>query len=202
MRNSVDAGAVDDRPRCWWSSAMAARPDPLMVAYHDVEWGVPIHEDRDLFERFTLEAFQAGLSWSTILHKRTAFRTAFEGFDPLVVARYGDAARTRLLADAGIVRNRQKIDAAISNARAWLELGEQFGSVDTYLVSMVPAPAARLPRHARAGDVPATTPVSDALSTDLKRRGFRFVGSTIVYAFMQSIGLVDDHLSECFRYAG
>ena len=171
-----------------------------MVAYHDDEWGVPCHDDVELFERLALESFQAGLSWSTILNKRAAFRAAFRGFDPRVVARFDDADRERLMADAGIVRNRAKIDATIDNAAAILATAEEFGSFDDYLASMVPSPPARQPAGATSGDVPATTAVSDALSRDLRRRGFRFVGSTIVYAFMQSVGLVDDHVPGCFRY--
>jgi DNA-3-methyladenine glycosylase I len=173
-----------------------------MVVYHDVEWGTPVHDDVDLFERLALESFQAGLSWSTILRKRPAFRSAFRGFDPAVIAAFDDADRQRLMADAGIVRNRAKIDATIGNAAAWLAIGSEFGTVDAYLATIVPSPPARLAADAIAGDVPATTAVSDALSADLRRRGFQFVGSTIVYAFMQSVGLVDDHLPGCFRYAG
>jgi DNA-3-methyladenine glycosylase I len=171
-----------------------------MVEYHDSEWGVPCHDDIELFERLTLEGFQAGLSWSTILHKRSAFREAFRGFDPAVVAAFDDADRERLMADAGIVRNRAKIDATIGNAAALLVLADEFRSFDAYLASMVPGPPTRLPPDTQGGEIPATTPVSDALSRDLKKRGFRFVGSTIVYAFMQSVGLVDDHLPGCFRY--
>ena len=173
-----------------------------MVRYHDEEWGVPCHDDVELFERLILECFQAGLSWSTILHKRDAFRTAFRGFGPAVVAAFDDADRTRLMADPGIVRNRAKIDAAVGNARAWLATAAEHGSVDAYFASMVPGPPARLPATAVVGSIPATTPVSDALSVNLRERGFRFVGSTIVYAFMQSVGLVDDHVAGCFRYAG
>ena len=171
-----------------------------MVTYHDDEWGVPCHDDTELFERLILECFQAGLSWSTILRKRESFRAAFEGFDPSVVAAYDDGDRERLMDDAGIVRNRAKIDATIGNARAWLEVAREFGSVDAYFATMVPPPPGRLPRDAVAGSIPSSTPVSDALSRDLKRRGFRFVGTTIMYAFMQSVGLVDDHLPGCFRY--
>ena len=173
-----------------------------MVAYHDDEWGTPVHDDIELFERLALESFQAGLSWSTILRKREAFRAAFRGFDPRVVAAFDDADRDRLMADAGIVRNRAKIDATIGNAAAVLATAGEFGSFDAYLATMVPGPPPRLPRTAVSGAVPATTPVSDALSADLRRRGFRFVGSTIVYAFMQSVGLVDDHVPGCFRYRG
>jgi DNA-3-methyladenine glycosylase I len=197
----TDASFDPGLPRCAWSSATSERPDPAMVRYHDEEWGAPCHDDTGLFERLTLEAFQAGLSWSTILHKRDAFRRAFRGFDPVVVAAFDDADRERLMADAGIVRNRAKIDATIGNAAAWLAIAGEFGSVDAYFATMVPGPPARLGSDAQAGEIPARTPSSDRLSADLKRRGFRFVGSTIVYALMQSIGLVDDHLPGCFRYA-
>ena len=173
-----------------------------MQAYHDTEWGIPVTDDTELFERLTLEAFQAGLSWQKILNKRDAFRTAFRGFDPAVVASFDGADRNRLLADAGIVRNRAKIDATIGNARAFLAVVGELGSFDAYLGSIVPWPPARLPATATMADIPATTPVSDVLSNDLRRRGFRFVGSTVVYAFMQSVGLVDDHLPGCFRYRG
>jgi DNA-3-methyladenine glycosylase I len=173
-----------------------------MVAYHDDEWGTPVHDDAELFERLALESFQAGLSWSTILRKRPAFRIAFAGFDPAVVAAFDDDDRARLMADAGIVRNGAKIDATIGNAAALLATAAEFGSFDAYLASVVPPPPARLPRSAVAGQIPATTPASDRLSADLRQRGFRFVGSTIVYALMQSVGLVDDHLPECFRYRG
>lgn len=190
----------DDRPRCAWSSAGSDRPDPLMVAYHDDEWGRPVHDDIELFERLALEGFQAGLAWSTILRKREAFRRAFDGFDPHTVARYGEVDRSRLLADAGIVRNRAKVDATISNAGRFLEVIGEAGSFVAYLRGVLPGPVPRLPMTAVAGSIPATTPDSDRLSRDLSKRGFRFVGSTIVYAFMQSVGLVDDHLPDCFRY--
>src|SRR3954470_11476929 len=166
--------------RCWWASADATGADPLMVRYHDEEWGTPCHDDLELFERLALESFQAGLSWSTILHKRDAFRSAFRGFDPAVVAGFDDHDRARLMADAGIVRNGAKIDATIGNAAAWLRTADAFGSVDSYLSTIVPGPPARLAPTLAVGDIPARTPVSDALSADLRRRGFRFVGSTIV----------------------
>ena len=178
--------------RCDW-----AGNDPLMVAYHDEEWGVPCHDDRDLFERLILEGFQAGLSWSTILRKRQAFVRAFDGFDPKIVAGYGQVDVARLLNDAGIVRNRLKVAAAISNAQAFLETRDAFGSFDAYIWQFAPEPRPRRPRSLE--DIPATTPESDAMSNDLKRRGFRFVGSTICYSFMQSAGLVDDHVESCFR---
>jgi len=190
------------RPRCTWAGADGPNPDPAMVAYHDDEWGTPVHDDVELFERLALESFQAGLSWSTILRKRETFRAAFRGFDPRLVAAFDAADRARLKADAGIVRNGAKIDATIGNAIALLATGAEFGSFERYLATIVPSPPVRMPATAKMGDVPATTPVSDALSADLRRRGFRFVGSTIVYAFMQSVGLVDDHVAGCFRYRG
>ena len=189
-------------PRCFWAGADGPKPDTLMTAYHDDEWGVPVHDDVQLFERLALESFQAGLSWSTILRKREAFRSAFGGFDPVLIAAYDDADRARLMANEGIVRNRSKIDATIGNAAAFLATAAEMGSFDAYLESMVPPPILRLGPETRSGDIPATTAASDRLSADLKRRGFRFVGSTIVYAFMQSVGLVDDHLPGCFRYRG
>jgi DNA-3-methyladenine glycosylase I len=173
-----------------------------MVAYHDDEWGAPVDDDIELFERLALESFQAGLSWSTILRKRSAFRAAFRGFDPRVVATFDESDRARLMADAGIVRNGAKIDATIGNAAATLATAAEFGTFTAYLASLVPPPPTRRPRTATMGDVPATTSTSDALSADLRRRGFRFVGSTIVYAFMQSVGLVDVHVPGCFRYRG
>ncbi len=171
-----------------------------MIAYHDDEWGTPVHDEVELFERLALESFQAGLSWSTILRKRSAFHHAFRGFDPRVVAAFDGSDVERLMADAGIVRNRAKIEATIGNATAVLATAAVFGSFDDYLLTMVPPPPAT--RSAAGPDAPATTPASDALSADLRRRGFRFVGSTIVYAFMQSVGLVDDHAPGCFRYRG
>jgi DNA-3-methyladenine glycosylase I len=173
-----------------------------MVRYHDEEWGTPCHDDGDLFERLALESFQAGLSWSTILRKRDGFRAAFRGFEPGVVASFGTVDVERLMADASIVRNRAKIEATIANAGGWLRLASEFGTVDAYLAAFVPGPPPTLSVDAASGDIPATTSVSDALSRDLRQREFRFVGSTIVYAFMQSVGLVDDHLPMCFRYRG
>ena len=184
----------DTLVRCEWAGT-----DPLMVAYHDAEWGVPCHDDAAMFERLILEGFQAGLSWSTILRKREAFIRAFDGFDPEIVAAYGPADEERLLADAGIVRNRLKVAAAISNAQAFLQSQQEFGSFDAYIWRFAPEPRAE--RLLSLMDVPATTPESDAMSKDLKKRGFRFVGSTICYAFMQSAGLVDDHVAGCFRAA-
>jgi DNA-3-methyladenine glycosylase I len=198
--SSVAAADAGGRPRCWWAGD--ERVDPLMARYHDEEWGVPVADDTELFERLALESFQAGLSWSTILRKRAAFRSAFRGFEPAVVAGFDDADRARLLADAGIVRNRAKIDATIANAGHALEVIAEHGSLAAYLAGRCPSPPPTRPAGTTWVDLPATTPVSDALSADLKRRGFRFVGSTIVYAFMQSVGLVDDHLPGCFRYRG
>lgn len=189
---SDDPVKVSDRVRCEWATS-----HPLEIAYHDEEWGVPCHEDRALFERLILEGFQAGLSWLTILKKREAFIQAFDGFDPEVVARYGPDDEARLLADAGIVRNRLKVSAAIGNAQAFLETQQEFGSFDTYIWQFAPEP--RPVRFRTLAEIPATTAESDAMSKDLKRRGFRFVGSTICYAFMQSAGLVDDHVETCFR---
>src|SRR5688500_6950040 len=171
--------------RCWW-----AGDDPLYVAYHDDEWGRPVSDDRALFEKLCLEGFQAGLSWITILRKRERFREVFAGFDPEVVASYGESDVERLMADAGIVRNRAKIEATISNARAMLDIASLSELVWNYAPEPRPAPV-------RAGDIPAETPESKALSKDLKKRGFRFFGPTTVYAFMQSMGLVNDHVADC-----
>ena len=174
-----------------------------MTRYHDEEWGVPVDDDTELFERLALESFQAGLSWQTILRKREAFRRAFRGFAPLVVAAFGDADVERLLADAGIVRNRAKVAATIANATAFLALSGAAGGFARYLDGFVPPPPPRLPRQAAGlADIAVTTPVAEALSRDLRVRGFRFVGPTIVYAFLQSVGRVDDHLPGCFRYRG
>jgi DNA-3-methyladenine glycosylase I len=188
----MDVGAK--RSRCAWPGS-----DPLYVAYHDREWGVPVHDDRLLFEFLTLEGAQAGLSWITILRKREAYRKAFAGFDPLAVARFDRAKVARLLANEGIVRNRLKVESAITNARAFLKIQEEFGSFDAYQWRFVGG----LPiRNAwkRIRDIPASTPVSDAMSRDLKKRGFRFVGSTICYAHMQAVGMVNDHTVDCFRW--
>ena len=179
--------------RCEW-----ALNSPIEEAYHDKEWGVPCHDDRDLFERVILEGFQAGLSWVTILRKREAFIHAFDGFDPLIVAAYGPDDEARLLADAGIVRNRLKVAASISNAQAFLQTQEEFGSFDAYIWKFAPEP--RPVRFRSLAEIPATTPESDAMSKDLKRRGFTFVGSTITYAFMQATGMINDHTVDCFRW--
>ena len=177
--------------RCHW-----ARTD-LSIAYHDCEWGVPVHDDRTLFEFLILEGAQAGLSWETILRKRTNYRKAFDNFDPVKVARYGQSRVARLLQDEGIIRNRLKIAAAIQNAKAFLKVQKEFGTFDKFVWQFVQGNPLQ-----RKGDeaVPAHTPLSDALSDDLKARGFKFVGSTICYAFMQAVGIVNDHDAKCFRY--
>jgi DNA-3-methyladenine glycosylase I len=169
-----------------------------MIRYHDEEWGRPMHDDRVLFEFLVLEGAQAGLSWSTILHKREAYRTAFAGFDPRRVASFGKAKGRELLENQGIVRNRLKIESAITNAQALLRVQEEFGSFDSYVWGFVGGKPQRRKRRTLS-DIPATTAESDAMSRDLKKRGFRFVGSTICYAFMQACGLVNDHVAGCFR---
>ena len=179
--------------RCDW-----ARTD-LSVAYHDEEWGVPLHDDRRLFEFLVLEGAQAGLSWETVLKKREAYRKAFGGFDPRKVARYDARKRARLLADAGIIRNRLKIDAAIVNAREFLKVQTEFGSFDGHLWEFVGGKPKRN-RWKKLKEVPARSPEGDALSRELKSRGFKFVGPTICYAFMQAVGMVNDHVVGCFRY--
>jgi DNA-3-methyladenine glycosylase I len=179
--------------RCTWSEGI----DPLYEKYHDTEWGVPVRDDLRHFEFLLLEGAQAGLSWWTILRKRENYRRAFAGFDPTKVARFDSRAVTRLMKDAGIVRNRQKIEAAIGNARGFLEIQKEFGSFDAYVWPFVGG-APIMNRWRVQSDIPATTPESDALSKDLKQRGFKFVGSTIVYAHMQATGLVNDHLLSCF----
>ena len=170
-----------------------------MLRYHDEEWGVPSHDDRHLFEMLALEGAQAGLSWTTILNKRENYRRAFDGFDVDKVAHYGEADIDRLLADAGIVRNRAKIEATIGNARATLAVRDEFGSFDSYIWRFVGG-TPRRNAFRSLPDLPASTPESDAMSKDLKKRGFGFVGSTICYAFMQAVGMVNDHEVTCFRY--
>jgi DNA-3-methyladenine glycosylase I len=185
-----------ERIRCAW----AAKGNEAYILYHDREWGVPVHDDRTHFEFLILEGAQAGLSWSTILNKREAYRKAFAGFDPVKVARFSEARVAKLLEDPGIVRNRLKVQAAVANARAFLEVRKEFGSFDRYVWPFV---GGRPIVHRRKSikDVPATSPESDALSKDLKKRGFNFVGSTIIYAHMQAVGMVNDHEVRCFRYA-
>jgi DNA-3-methyladenine glycosylase I len=180
-------------PRCPW-----ARTD-LSIAYHDREWGVPVHDDRVLFEFLVLEGAQAGLSWETILRKRARYHEAFDRFDPARVARYRPARIARLLEDPGIVRNRLKVESAVTNAQAFLKLQEEHGSFDGFIWSFVGG-APILNRRRTPADIPAATPESDAISKALRGRGFRFVGSTICYAFMQAVGMVDDHLVSCPRH--
>ena len=186
--------AKDAQPvRCPWAKG------ELMVRYHDEEWGVPVHDDRTLFEFLILEGAQAGLSWSTILNKRENYRKAFDGFDPARVARYDRRKSERLLRDPGIVRNKLKVAASVANAKAFLSVRKEFGSFDRYIWQFVGGqPRVNSPKSMKR--VPARTPESDAMSKDLKKRGFKFVGSTICYAFMQAVGMVNDHIVECFRY--
>ncbi|HEX4845239.1 MAG TPA: DNA-3-methyladenine glycosylase I [Geothrix sp.] len=184
---------MDTKVRCGWCGT-----DPLYVAYHDEEWGVPQHDDLRLFEKLVLEGAQAGLSWITILRKREAYRRVFHGFDPVKVAAMTDAELARILADPGIVRNRLKVFSARENARAFLAVQREFGSFDAFLWSFVNGrPRVNQPRT--LGEIPAVTPEAEALSRALKKRGFKFVGPTIMYAYMQSMGLVDDHLTTCWR---
>jgi DNA-3-methyladenine glycosylase I len=182
--------------RCEW----AAGGDELMRAYHDEEWGRPSHDDRHLFEMLTLEGAQAGLSWSTILRKRDGYRRAFAGFDPAAVARFTAEDVERLLADPGIVRNRLKVESTVNNAARVLEVQEAEGSLDTYLWAFVGGEPIVNQRRTMS-ELPAETPLSKEISKDLKRRGFRFVGPTVIHAFMQSVGMVDDHTVDCFRRA-
>jgi DNA-3-methyladenine glycosylase I len=183
----------DTRIRCAWAN------NDLAIPYHDEEWGVPVHDDRTLFEFLILEGAQAGLSWNTILNKRANYRKAFAGFDPERVARYGSRERQQLLRDPGIVRNKLKVASAVENAKAFLSVQKEFGSFDAYIWQFVGGkPQVRSPRSMK--QVPAKTAESDAISKDLKKRGFNFVGSTICYAFMQAVGMVNDHLVSCFRY--
>ena len=190
-----DSGAVrhpDGRRRCFWCGT-----DPLYVEYHDREWGVPLHDDRRLFEMLCLEGAQAGLSWITVLRKREGYRRAFDGFDAELIARYGRRERARVLADASIVRNRLKIEAFIGNARAYLEIRGRTGSFDAYLWRFTDGRTLRR-RPLRRGDVLASSAQSDAMSRELKKAGFKFVGTTICYAFMQAVGIVDEHQRHCW----
>jgi len=181
--------------RCKW----VPLDQPVYLAYHDEEWGVPVHDDAHLFEMLTLEGAQAGLSWSTILNKRDGYRTAFAGFDPAKVARFTPAKVERLLQDPGIVRNRLKVESAVNNAARVREVQRELGSLDEYLWSFVGGEPL-VGRFKDLGDIPAETPESKAMSKDLKKRGFRFVGPTVCYAFMQACGLVNDHVASCFRF--
>jgi DNA-3-methyladenine glycosylase I len=182
-----------DRKRCRWPG------NPLAIEYHDREWGVPVRDDRVLFEFLILEGAQAGLSWDTVLKKREHYRKVFDGFDPAKVARYGEKKKASLMLDAGIIRNRAKIEASVVNAKAFLAVQEEFGSFAKYVWGFVGGKPVQGRRKA-SGDVPARTEVSDALSKDLKKRGFKFVGTTIMYAFMQATGIANDHIAQCFRH--
>jgi DNA-3-methyladenine glycosylase I len=181
--------------RCTWANGSQAYLD-----YHDREWGVPLHDDRALFEFLILEGAQAGLSWSTILNKRAAYRRAFDGFDAQIIAAYDERKRQELLADAGIVRNRLKIDAAMRNARCFLDVREQHGSFDAFIWRFVDG-RPRQNRWASLQEIPASTAESDAMSKELRRLGFTFVGTTICYAYMQAVGMVNDHVVDCFRWS-
>jgi len=191
----VPSTPSSDLPRCGWATS-----DPVYIAYHDEEWGVPVHDDRRLFEMLILEGAQAGLSWITILKRREGYRRAFHGFDPQRIARYKEKDVARLLADPGIIRNRAKVEAAIKNARATLEVIAETGSLDRFLWQLVGGKP-KVNRWRTLKEIPAETPESKAMSKELKRRGFGFVGSTICYAFMQAVGMVDDHVLTCFRRA-
>ncbi|MFA7343040.1 MAG: DNA-3-methyladenine glycosylase I [Terrimicrobiaceae bacterium] len=193
MENPEKTG---EKPRCAW-----CLKDPLYIRYHDDEWGRPVHDDRVLFEFLVLESFQAGLSWLTVLRKRENFRRAFSGFDVEKVARFDQKKVERLMQDAGIVRNRLKIEAAINNARRFKEVRKEFGSFDKYVWGFTGGKTV-VNKPRTLGDVPATSALSDAMSKDMGARGFRFRGSTICYAFMQAVGLVDDHLTGCWRKKG
>jgi DNA-3-methyladenine glycosylase I len=183
----------NDKPRCAWIS------DPLMRRYHDEEWGVELHDERKLFEFMVLDAFQAGLSWKTILNKRENFRRAFDHFDPEIIAGYTEEKYERLMADAGIIRNRAKIRAAIANAKLFLEVQKEFGSFDKYIWSFVNHKPV-INSWNSLSEIPPKTSLSDKMSKDLTKRGFKFVGSTICYSFMQAAGMVNDHVVGCFRY--
>ena len=187
---------MDDLRRCPWGSVDT---DPLMREYHDLEWGVPVRDDRTHFEFLVLEGAQAGLSWSTILHRRTGYARAFDRFDPAKVARFRESRVRELVLDPGIIRNRRKIESAVQNAKAFRSVQKEFGSFDAYAWSFVGG-SPRVNRWRSLRQIPASTPESDAFSKDLRRRGFSFVGSTIVYAHMQAVGMVNDHLVSCFRY--
>ncbi len=181
--------------RCGWAGT-----DPLYIAYHDEEWGVPRHGDTELFELLILEGAQAGLSWLTILRKRAGYREAFDQFDATVIAKYDDAKVARLLSNQGIVRNRLKVSAAVRNAKSYLAVQKEFGSFDSYVWSFVGG-APRVNAWELLDQIPSASPESEAMSRDLIKRGFKFVGPTICYAFMQAAGLVNDHLVDCFRYS-
>lgn len=185
---------MKDKQTCEWPGN-----DPLMIRYHDEEWGVPLHDDTKLFEFLVLDAFQAGLSWRTVLYKRENFRRAFDQYDVNKIAAYSEPDIQRLLNDAGIIRNKAKINAAVENARRFLEVQKEFGSFDKYIWQFTEGKTIHN-KHKILGDLPASTPLSDAMSNDLRKRGFKFVGTTICYAFMQAAGMVNDHLIQCYRH--
>ena len=182
-----------EKKRCSWPG------NPLAIDYHDREWGVPVRDDRVLFEFLILEGAQAGLSWDTVLKKREHYRKVFDGFDPAKVARYGEKKKASLMGDAGIIRNRAKIEASVTNAKAFLAVQQEYGSFSKYVWGFVGGKPVQ-GRRKTSGDIPTRTEVSDALSKDLKKRGFKFVGTTIMYAFMQATGMANDHLAQCFRH--
>jgi DNA-3-methyladenine glycosylase I len=192
MRNSAKTSGI--KKRCAWAGS-----DPLMVKYHDTEWGRPVHEDQRHFEFLVLEAAQAGLSWSTVLKKREGYRESFCDFEPRKVARFTSRDVARLMLNPGIIRNRLKIEAAINNAKEFLKIQKEFGSFDAYCWRFVGGQPI-INKRRKMKDLPATTPESDAFSLDLKKRGFKFVGSTVIYAHMQAVGMVNDHLMDCFCY--
>ena len=182
-----------EKKRCNWPG------NPLAIDYHDREWGVPVRDDRVLFEFLILEGAQAGLSWDTVLKKREHYRKVFDGFDPAKVARYGEKKKASLMGDAGIIRNRAKIEASVTNAKAFLAVQQEYGSFAKYVWGFVGGKPVQ-GRRKTSGDIPTRTEASDALSKDLKKRGFKFVGTTIMYAFMQATGMANDHLAQCFRH--
>jgi DNA-3-methyladenine glycosylase I len=186
---------MNEKTRCGWTGT-----ESLMIEYHDEEWGVPLHDDRKLFEFLILDGAQAGLSWSTILNKRENYRLAFDNFDPVKIARYDDSKVTELLSNPGIVRNRMKVASSIENAKAFLEIQRHWNSFDEYIWSFVDG-TTRVNEWAEMSDIPALSDESKAMSKDLKKRGFKFVGPTICYAFMQAAGMVNDHIVSCFRYS-
>lgn len=191
MRRGHISFCIMEKKRCSWPGE-----DALMIRYHDEEWGVPVHDDRKLFEFLVLDAFQAGLSWRTILHKRESFRKAFAGFDYKKVAKFDEARQDALMQDAGIIRNRLKIKGTVENARRFMEIQKEFGSFDRYIWQFTGGRTLNGRRKSNS-EIPATSPESDAMSADLRKRGFKFVGSTICYAFMQAAGMVNDHLISC-----
>jgi len=185
---------MSEKTRCPWAGDL-----PIYIDYHDNEWGRPVHDDRKLFEMLILEGAQAGLSWITVLKKREAYREAFDGFDPNIIAKYDDKKIEELMANPGIIRNLLKINGAVTNAKLFLEIVDKYGSFDKFIWAYVDYKPI-VNRREKLEDVPATTPISDKISKDLKKMGFKFVGSTIIYAFMQATGMVNDHLADCFVY--